>query len=147
MTLEWLAIIMFVLFLLHLLLIGYPVAFSFAATVIVFGGIGLMLGIFPIQNFNLQFNRWFGDGVSSFVLLAVPFFVFMGAVFEKSGLAERLITTVGLLMGPLKGGLALAVVVVGALLGATGPPWLRPCRTPPVMLTSSCSNFIRAPRP
>ena len=50
--------------------------------------------------------------------LAVPFFVFMGAVFEKSGLAERLITTVGLLMGPLKGGLALAVVLVGAMLGA-----------------------------
>ncbi len=71
MTLEWLAIIMFVLFL-GLLLIGYPVAFSFAATAIVFGGIGLMLGIFPIQNFNLQFNRWFGDGVSSFVLWRFP---------------------------------------------------------------------------
>ncbi len=114
---EWLAIVMFVLFL-GLLLSGYPVAFSFAGTAIVFGLLGIALDVFSSANLNLLFNRWFGDAVSNFVLVAIPFFVFMGAVFEKSGLAQRLLETIGLLMGPLKGGLALAVVVVGTILAA-----------------------------
>lgn len=113
---EWIAIVMFVLFLL-LILVGYPVAFSFAGTAIVFGAIGLALGAFPIQRLGLLQNRWFG-AMSDFTLLAIPFFVFMGAVFEKSGLAEKLLTTIGMLMGPLRGGLALAVVFVGTLLAA-----------------------------
>ncbi|MBK8432865.1 MAG: TRAP transporter large permease subunit [Chloroflexi bacterium] len=113
---EWLAIIMFVLFLI-LILSGYPVAFSFAGTGIAFGAIGLAMGAFTIQRLGLLQNRWFGS-MSDFTLLAIPFFVFMGAVFEKSGLAERLLTTVGILMGPLRGGLALAVVFVGTLLAA-----------------------------
>ncbi|MGH8933491.1 MAG: TRAP transporter large permease [Egibacteraceae bacterium] len=108
---------MFVLFL-GLLLSGYPVAFSFAGTAIVFGLLGIALDVFSSANLNLLFNRWFGDAVSNFVLVAIPFFVFMGAVFEKSGLAQRLLETIGLLMGPLKGGLALAVVVVGTILAA-----------------------------
>jgi tripartite ATP-independent transporter DctM subunit len=113
---EWLAIVMFVLFLI-LILSGYPVAFSFAGTAIVFGAIGLAMGAFPMTRMGLLQNRWFG-AMSDFTLLAIPFFVFMGAIFEKSGLAEQLLNTIGLLMGPLKGGLALAVVVVGTLLAA-----------------------------
>jgi len=114
---EWLAIVMFVLFL-GLLLSGYPVAFSFAGTAVVFGLLGIALDVFSSANLNLLFNRWFGDAVSNFVLVAIPFFVFMGAVFEKSGLAQRLLETIGVLMGPLRGGLALAVVVVGTILAA-----------------------------
>ena len=117
MSLEWLAILMFVIFL-GLLLAGYTVAFSFAGTAIVFSILGILLDVFPLANLNLLFNRWFSDGVANFVLVAIPFFVFMGAIFEKSGLAERLLTTIGLLMGSLRGGLALAVVVVGTLLAA-----------------------------
>ncbi|HJQ94202.1 MAG TPA: TRAP transporter large permease subunit [Acidimicrobiia bacterium] len=117
MSLEWLAILMFVIFL-GLLLAGYTVAFSFAGTAIVFSILGILLDVFPLVNLNLLFNRWFSDGLANFVLVAIPFFVFMGAVFEKSGLAERLLTTIGLLMGPLRGGLALAVVIVGTLLAA-----------------------------
>lgn len=117
MSLEWLAIVMFVLFL-ALLLVGYPVAFSFAGTAIVFFLIGLAAGEIRLAVLNLLFNRWFADSVSNFTFLAIPFFVFMGAVFEKSGLAERLLTTIGMLMGPLRGGMAVAVVFVGTLLAA-----------------------------
>jgi tripartite ATP-independent transporter DctM subunit len=113
---EWIAIVMFVLFL-FLILSGYPVAFSFAGTAIIFGAIGLALGAFDLNLLKLLPNRWFGS-MSDFTLLAIPFFVFMGAIFEKSGLAEELLNTIGLLMGPLRGGLALAVVIVGTLLAA-----------------------------
>lgn len=116
MTLEWLALAMFVLFLV-LLLSGYPVAFSFAGTAIAFAAVGLALGVFDRTDANFLFGRWYGS-MSDPILLAIPFFVFMGAVFEKSGLADRLLTTIGLLMGPARGGLALTVVVVGALLAA-----------------------------
>jgi tripartite ATP-independent transporter DctM subunit len=114
--LAWLAIVMFVLFLV-LLLSGYPVAFSFAGTAIVFGAIGVALDMIGLDDARVLFSRWFGS-MSDPILLAIPFFVFMGSVFEKSGLAERLLSTIGLLMGPLRGGLALTVVVVGALLAA-----------------------------
>lgn len=113
---EWLAVVMFVLFFI-LILYGYPVAFSFAGTAIVFGIIGLMLGAFDIKILRLLPNRWFGT-MNDLTLLAIIFFVFMGAVFEKSGLAEDLLETIGLLMGPLRGGLALAVIIVGTLLAA-----------------------------
>ncbi len=114
--LEWIAIVMFILFL-FLLLSGYPVAFSFAGTALVFGAIGMALGEFPLSRLGLLQNRWFG-AMSDYTLLAIPFFVFMGAMFEKSGLAEELLTTIGMLLGPLRGGLALAVVIVGTLLAA-----------------------------
>jgi tripartite ATP-independent transporter DctM subunit len=113
---EWLAIVMFVFFFV-LILIGYPVAFSFAGTGIVFGLLGLAVGAFDANLLRLLPNRWFGT-MSDFTLLAIIYFVFMGAVFEKSGLAEQLLETVGLLMGPIRGGLALAVVLVGTLLAA-----------------------------
>lgn len=113
---EWLALAMFVVFFL-LIIYGYPVAYSFAGTAFLFLVIGLALGILDPRWLRLLPNRWFGT-MSDFTLLAIIFFVFMGAVFEKSGLAERLLDTVGQLLGPMRGGLALAVVIVGTLLAA-----------------------------
>jgi tripartite ATP-independent transporter DctM subunit len=114
---EWLAIIMFVVFMLVIML-GYPVAFSFAGTAVVFFALGLLTNAFDTTILNGLFNRWFADAVANFTFLAIPFFVFMGAVFEKSGLAERLLTSIGMLMGPVKGGMAVAVIFVGTLLAA-----------------------------
>ncbi len=114
---EWLAIIMFVLFLV-LLLSGYPVAFSFAGTAVFFFALGLLTGDLRVEAINLLFNKWFADTISNFTFLAIPFFVFMGAVFEKSGLAERLLTSIGMLMGPIRGGMGVAVIFVGTLLAA-----------------------------
>lgn len=114
---EWLAIAMFAGFF-FILMSGYPVAFSFAGTALVFGGIGLAVGAFEWNRLLLLPNVWFGT-MSNFTLLAIPFFVFLGAVFEKSGLAEELLETIGIVLGPIRGGVALAVVVVGTLLAAT----------------------------
>ena len=97
MSVEWLAIIMFAVFLV-LLLAGYPVAFSFAGTAIVFGAIGILLGEFDFNRLIILFSRWF-KAVDNFTLLAVPFFVYMGAILEKSGLAERMLTTIGMAWG------------------------------------------------
>jgi len=116
MGLEWLALLMFVVFFI-MIVIGYPVAFSFAATSILFMILGVSIGIFDLNLLRLLPNRWFGT-MSNFTLLAIIFFVFMGAILEKSGLAERLLTAVGMLMGPLRGGLALAVIIVGTMLAA-----------------------------
>ena len=112
----WLAIVMFVLFL-GLILSGYPVAFSFALTGVVFAAIGLSIDSFEVAQLRALSSRWFGY-ISDQNLLAIPFFVYMGAIFEKSGQAERLLTAVGRLMGPLRGGIALTVVVVGTMLAA-----------------------------
>ena len=117
MSLEWLAVLMFV-GLLALLLSGYPVAFCFAGTAVVFAAVGVGLDVFERTDLRFLTQRWFGS-MSDPILLSIPFFVFMGAILEKSGVAERLLTTIGLLMGRLRGGLALTVVVVGALLAAT----------------------------
>ncbi|MBI4670471.1 MAG: TRAP transporter large permease subunit [Chloroflexi bacterium] len=117
MTLEWLAIAMFAGFFL-LLMSGYPVAYSFVGTALVFGGIGFVLGAFNQSLILLLPNRWFGT-MSDIQLIAIPYFIFLGAVLEKSGLAEELLETVGVLFGPMRGGIALAVIVVGTLLAAT----------------------------
>lgn len=114
---EWLAIAMFGGFFI-ILMSGYPVAFSFAGAAIVFGTIGLTLGAFDLNRLLALPNIWFGT-MSNATLLAIPFFVFLGSIFEKSGLAEELLETIGIVMGRLRGGLALAVVVVGTLLAAT----------------------------
>src|SRR5687768_11189364 len=114
---EWLAIAMFVGFFL-LIMSGYPVGYSFAATAILFGGIGYALGAFNLNLLKLMPSRWFGT-MSDFTLLAIPFFIFMGSVFERSGLAEELLETVGRLLGRVRGGLALAVILVGTVLAAT----------------------------
>ncbi|MFZ0627472.1 MAG: TRAP transporter large permease subunit [Acidimicrobiia bacterium] len=117
MNTEVLAIIMFAVFMV-IILSGYPVAFSFAGTAVVFFALGLIFGDLRIQILSGMFNKWFADAVANQLFLAIPFFVFMGAVFEKSGLAEKLLTTIGFLMGPLRGGMAVAVVIVGTLLAA-----------------------------
>lgn len=113
---EWLAVAMFVGFF-FILMSGYPVAFSFAGAAIVFGLIGLSVDAFDFNLIRLMPNRWFGT-MSDFTLLAIPFFVFLGAILEKSGIAEELLETTGILLGPLRGGMALAVVLVGTLLAA-----------------------------
>jgi tripartite ATP-independent transporter DctM subunit len=117
MSLELLAIIMFAVFLV-IILSGYPVAFSFAGTAIIFFLLGVIFGDLSFRSLNILFSQWFANSVTNFTFLAIPFFVFMGAVFEKSGLAEKLLTTIGFLMGPLRGGMAVAVVFVGTLLAA-----------------------------
>ena len=115
--LEWLSMAMFAVFFL-ILMLGYPVSLSFAATAIIFSAIGVATGGMKAAVLGTLPSRWF-DTMSNFTLLAIPFFIYLGAVLEKSGLAEDLLETVGILLGPLKGGMALAVVVVGTVLAAT----------------------------
>jgi len=104
--------------LLAFLLTGFPVAFSLAATGLFFGFIGMELDLFPPNLFQALPLRIFGI-MQNDTLLAIPFFTFMGIVLEKSGMAEDLLETVGQVFGPVRGGLALAVIFVGALLAAT----------------------------
>jgi len=96
---------------------GYPVAFALGGTALIFAFIGVATGFFDWALMNAFPERVFGI-MSNYVLLAVPFFIFMGTMLEKSKLAEDLLTTIGALFGSLRGGLALAVVFVGALLAA-----------------------------
>lgn len=114
---EWLALVMFFAFFV-IILSGYPVGYSFAAVAIFFGAIGIVVGAFNPALLRMMPSRWFGT-MSDFTLLAIPFFIFMGAVFERSGLAEQLLETIGKMLSGLRGGLALAVVLVGTLLAAT----------------------------
>ncbi len=100
------------------LLVGFPVAFALAANGIVFGLIGIQLGLLGPQLFQALPDRIFGI-MSNETLLAVPFFTFMGLILERSGMAEDLLDTIGQLFGPVRGGLAYAVIFVGALLAAT----------------------------
>jgi TRAP-type mannitol/chloroaromatic compound transport system permease large subunit len=100
------------------LLIGYPVAFSLAAVGIAFGLIGIELGLLQPSLLQALPERIWGV-MSNDTLLAVPFFTFMGLILERSGMAEDLLDTIGQLFGPIRGGLAYAVIFVGALLAAT----------------------------
>ncbi len=101
-----------------LLSFGYPVAFSLGGVAMIFGIIGIAVGAFDPIFLNAMPLRIFNI-MSNFTLLAVPYFIFMGAMLEKSGIAERLLETMGILFGRIRGGLALAVVVVGALMAAS----------------------------
>ena len=101
-----------------LLLTGFPVAFGLAAVGLAFGFIGMEAGLFPANLFQALPSRIFGI-MQNDTLLAIPFFTFMGIVLERSGMAEDLLETVGQVFGPLRGGLAIAVILVGALLAAT----------------------------
>jgi len=100
------------------LLLGFPVAFSLAACGLFFGFIGIELGLLHETLFQALPLRLFGI-MQNDTLLAVPFFTFMGLILERSGMAEDLLDTVGQLFGPIRGGLAFAVVFVGAMLAAT----------------------------
>jgi len=100
------------------LIIGFPVAFALAANGVFFGIISIELGLFNISLFQALPLRVFGI-MANDTLLAIPFFTFMGLILERSGMAEDLLETIGQLFGPMPGGLAVAVVVVGAMLAAT----------------------------
>ncbi|PWV64852.1 TRAP transporter large permease [Plasticicumulans acidivorans] len=100
------------------LLLGYPVAFALAANGMLFGLIGIELGLLKPELLQALPARIFGI-MQNDTLLAIPFFTFMGLVLERSGMAEDLLDTIGQLFGPVRGGLAYAVVFVGALLAAT----------------------------
>ncbi len=107
----WVILMFFTLML--LLLMGYPVAFTLGAVALAFGSIFLGTDFFLL----LPLRIW--GIMTNFTLLAVPLFVFMGVVFDRSGLAEDLLETMGKLCGKLNGGLALSVIIVGAMLAAT----------------------------
>ncbi|ARP80040.1 C4-dicarboxylate ABC transporter [Bordetella genomosp. 8] len=100
------------------LLLGFPVAFALAANGILYGLIGIELGLLTPALFQALPQRIFGI-ISNDTLLAVPFFTLMGLVLERSGMAEDLLETIGQLFGTVRGGLAFAVVFVGAMLAAT----------------------------
>lgn len=112
MEMEAWALIMFAVAV-AVLLLGFPVAFSLGAVAMVFGTVFLgidFLDLLPMRIWGIMTN---------FTLLAVPMFVFMGIILEKSGLAEELLETMGLLFGRVRGGLAVSIVAVGAMLAAT----------------------------
>ena len=100
------------------LLLGYPVAFALAANGLIFALVGIELGLFRPDFIQALPERVFGV-MNNDTLLAIPFFTFMGLVLERSGMAEDLLDTIGQLFGPIRGGLAYAVIFVGALLAAT----------------------------
>ncbi|MDB9519939.1 TRAP transporter large permease subunit [Roseofilum reptotaenium CS-1145] len=117
MALDWLGPLMFV-GALFLLAIGYPVAFSLGATALLFTLIGMAVGTFDPILWSAMPEQIFGI-MKNFTLLAIPYFIFIGSMLEKSGIAENLLETMGILFGRVRGGLAIAVILVGALLAAT----------------------------
>ena len=102
---------------LALIFTGYPVAFALVGTALVFSVLGAVAGDFDLILFRALPDRTFGI-MSNYTLLAIPFFIFMGIVLEKSRLAEELLETIGILFGRFRGGLAVGVIGVGALLAA-----------------------------
>ncbi len=99
------------------MLIGYPAAFSLAATGLFFGFIGIEFGLIRADFLGNLTYQLFGI-ISNDLLLAIPFFTFMGAILERCGLAEDLLDSIGQLFGPVRGGMSYAVIFVGAILGA-----------------------------
>ena len=100
------------------LLMGFPVAFSLGACGLFFGFVGIEMGLLPASLMQALPLRIFGI-MRNDTLLAIPFFTLMGLILERSGMAEDLLDTIGQLFGPIRGGLAFAVIFVGALLAAT----------------------------
>jgi tripartite ATP-independent transporter DctM subunit len=114
---EILAVTMF-LATIGAVLIGYPVAFTLAGVSLAFASLGMALGIFDAAILAALVGRYFGT-MTNETLVAVPLFVFMGVMLERSKIAEALLTTMGELFGALRGGLGYSVVIVGALLAAS----------------------------
>jgi tripartite ATP-independent transporter DctM subunit len=100
------------------ILLGYPVAFTLAGTALVFATLGILCGVFDLAILSALTARYFGT-MTNETLVAVPLFVFMGVMLERSKIAEALLTTMGELFGQLRGGLGYSVVIVGALLAAS----------------------------
>jgi len=117
MLIELLPILMFVAICLVLML-GYPVAFSLAGTAMIFAGIGIILGYFDASFLSALPNRLYGT-ISNVTLIAVPLFVLMGVLLEKSRLAEELLDNMAALFGRSRGGLGFSVILVGMLLAAS----------------------------
>ena len=113
----WLDVVMVVV-LCAMLMAGYPVAFSLAGTALIFAVIGLMFGVFDIDFLKPFPQRIYGAVVNT-TLIAVPMFILMGVILEKSKIAEDLLEAMAKLFGSLRGGLGLSVTVVGALLAAS----------------------------
>ena len=88
---------------------GYPVALALGGTGLLFAGLGILFGYFEWNLLYAMPERIFGSVMANYTLLAVPYFIFMGTMLERSRLAEDLLRTIGILFGPLRGGLALAV--------------------------------------
>jgi tripartite ATP-independent transporter DctM subunit len=99
------------------MLVGFPAAFSLAATGLFFGFIGIEFGLIRPDFLGNMTYQLYGI-ISNDLLLAIPFFTFMGAILERCGLAEDLLDSIGQLFGPVRGGLSYAVIFVGAILGA-----------------------------
>ena len=114
---ELLAVAMFVATI-FVVLIGYPVAFTLAGIALLFALGGIGLGVFDPAILSALAGRYFGT-MTNETLVAVPLFVFMGVMLERSKIAEALLTTMGELFGALRGGLGYSVVIVGALLAAS----------------------------
>ena len=100
------------------MLIGFPVAFTLAALGLSFGFLSIYLGFFDLNFLQAIPGRIFGSVISNELLLAIPFFTFMGAILEKCGLAEDMLDSMGQLFGPVRGGLGYSVIIVGFILGA-----------------------------
>lgn len=101
------------------LLAGFPVAFTLAGTGLLFASIGWMFGVFDLSLFGAMPSRIFGNAMTNEVLVAVPLFVFMGVMLERSKVAEELLDSMGMLFGSIRGGLGISVSIVGALLAAS----------------------------
>ncbi len=114
---EILSLVMFA-FACGLLILGYPVALTLAGAGLIFAGLGTLLGVFNVNFLGSLPSRYFGVMVNE-LLVAVPLFVFMGVMLERSKLAEELLQTMGLMFGRLRGGLGLSVIFVGMLLAAS----------------------------
>src|SRR6202162_11265 len=100
------------------MLIGYPVSFSLAAVGFFFGFMAIDFGYFTMPFMQAIPGRVFGNILANELLLAIPFFTFMGAVLERCGLAEDMLDSMGQLFGPIRGGLGYSVIIVGFILGA-----------------------------
>ena len=114
---ELLAVLMF-FGVIAVLMMGFPVAFSLAGTALLVSLVGWGLGVFDPSNFGALASRYIGF-MTNEVLVAVPLFIFMGVVLERSGIAERLLSTMGRVFGNMRGGLGISVIIVGTLLAAS----------------------------
>ncbi len=114
---EYIPLIMFAVVCLVLML-GYPVAFSLAGTALIFAGAGIVSGYFDSSFLSALPNRVFGT-INNTTLIAIPLFIMMGIMLEKSRVAEQLLSNMAALFGQLRGGLAISVVIVGMLLAAS----------------------------
>ena len=115
---EEIIIIFMLISLLSVLMTGFPVAFTLSGVALIFGLFGSFFGVFDLAFVQALPNRIYGI-MTNDLLIAVPLFVFMGVMLEKSKIAEELLETMGLLLGGLRGGLGISVTVVGALLAAS----------------------------